>query len=308
MQLLIYILVFPILWLISLLPFRILYLFSDVLAFILYYLIGYRKKVVLHNLTLSFPEKSPQELEKIRKKFYRHLTDVFMEIIKTITLSEKAIKKHFVFENVDQINEFGAKNKSIIMLGGHYANWEWIVHLEKHVVHRTTGVYTKIGNKYFDKMMIKNRGKFGGMLIQSNRTYLELDRNHKKGLLTLNGLVSDQSPQLSRAKYWRDFMGVHVPIHTGAENIAKKLDFAVFFYEIKKVKRGYYTCNFKLLSENPREHADYEITDKYLEVLEEQIRSQPEYYFWTHNRFKHKDKFETYLKNNPNYKFSKEIK
>lgn len=303
MQLLAYILIFPILWCISLLPFRVLYIISDVVSFILFQFVGYRKKVVLSNLRLAFPERPEKELLKIRRQFYTHFTDVFMEMIKSITISEDKIHKHFVFEDLDVIHKLGKKGKSVVLVGSHYANWEWMVSMNNLVEHQAFAVGATIGNKYFDKMMLKYRTKYGGDFVKPNmatRTYI---KNSKNGILALNALVSDQSPQLKRAHYWTKFLNVKVPVHVGAEQIAKALDQAVVYYEVTKVKRGYYKCTFRLIAENPKQYPDYQITDMFLEEVEKQINKDPQYYFWTHKRFKHKDKFEEYLESYPNYKF-----
>ncbi|MFK5879432.1 MAG: lysophospholipid acyltransferase family protein [Flavobacteriaceae bacterium] len=292
MQLLIYIIVFPILWLLSILPFRVLYLFSDFISFILFRIIGYRKDVVLNNIKIAFPEKSEKEVRKIRRQFFKHFTDVFMEMIKAITISEKNVHKHFIFENVDVINDLYKKNRSVIVVGSHYANWEWMVSLNNLLKHQAYAVYTPINNKYFEKMMLKYRTKYGGKFIKpkiARKIYLE---NEKNGVLTLNALVSDQSPQLQKTRYWTTFFNAFVPVHVGAEQIAKDLNQAVVYYKVSKVKRGYYKCTFKLLAENPREFEDYQITDMLLREVEQQVAEAPQYYFWTHKRFKHMGKYE----------------
>lgn len=292
MQLLIYIIVFPILWLMSILPFRVLYLFSDFISFILFRIIGYRKDVVLNNIKIAFPEKSEKEIRKIRRQFFKHFTDVFMEMIKSITISEKNVHKRFVFEDIEVINDLYKKNRSVIVVGSHYANWEWMVSINNLVHHKGYAVYTPIGNKYFDKMMLKYRTKYGGDFIKpsvAKKTYIE---NEKNGVLTINALVSDQSPQMKKTQYWSTFFNAFVPVHVGAEKIAKELNQAVVYYKVSKVKRGHYKCTFKLLAENPREFEDFKITDMFLREVEHQVAEAPQYYFWTHKRFKHMDKYE----------------
>ena len=292
MQLLIYIIVFPILWLLSILPFRVLYLFSDFLSFVLFRIIGYRKEVVLDNIKMAFPEKSEKEIRKIRRQFFKHFTDVFMEMIKSITISEKNVHKRFVFEDIEVINDLYKKNRSVIVVGSHYANWEWMVSINNLVHHKGYAVYTPIGNKYFDKMMLKYRTKYGGDFIKpsvAKKTYIE---NEKNGVLTINALVSDQSPQMKKTQYWSTFFNAFVPVHVGAEKIAKELNQAVVYYKVSKVKRGHYKCTFKLLAENPREFEDFKITDMFLREVEHQVAEAPQYYFWTHKRFKHMDKYE----------------
>ncbi|OIQ37638.1 MAG: lipid A biosynthesis acyltransferase [Bacteroidetes bacterium MedPE-SWsnd-G1] len=303
MQLLIYLIVFPILWFLSILPFRVLYLISDFLYLILFYVIGYRKKVVYDNLKLALPNKSEKELLKIRRQFYMHFTDVFMEMIKSISISEKNVHKRFVFEDVDVLRELGNKGRSIVLVGSHYANWEWMVSMNNLVDHEAYAVSTPIGNKYFDKMMLKYRTKYGGQFVTPRMARRTYEQNSKNGILALNALVSDQSPQLSKTHYWAPFLNVKVPVHVGAEQIAKKLDQSVVFYEVSKVKRGYYKCTFRVLAERPNEFADYQITDMFLREVEKQIRKAPQYYFWTHKRFKHMDKFDEFLEQNLSYTF-----
>ncbi|AOW19890.1 lysophospholipid acyltransferase family protein [Urechidicola croceus] len=292
MQLLVYILVYPILWFLSILPFKVLYALSDFISFILYTIVGYRKKVVLENLKMAYPEKSLNELLKIRREFYRHFVDIFMEMIKSITISENQMKKRFVFKNIDFIKSYENQKRSIILMGSHYANWEWMVYMGSLIQHTGTAVFTPIGNKYFEKMMLKSRTKYGAVFVKPKYARKFYEENEKKGLLTINALVSDQSPQLQKAKYWTNFLNVFVPVHTGAEELAKKLNQVVVFFEVKKVKRGYYTAEFKLLAENPRKLPEYAITTQFLKEVERQVNTAPEYYFWTHKRFKHKDKYE----------------
>lgn len=303
MQLLIYIIVFPILWLISLLPFRILYILSDFVSFILFSILGYRKEVVLDNLKLAFPEKSEKELFKIKRKFYSHFADVFMEMIKSITISEESVHKRFVFQNPEVINELGKKGISVVVIGSHYANWEWMVSLNNLVIHDCFAVATPIGNKYFDKMMLKYRTKYGGEFVKPHHARRAYERNNENGVLALNALVSDQSPMLEKTQYWAKFLNIKVPIHIGAEQIAKKLNQAVVYYKVSKIKRGHYSCTFKVLAEKPNEFPNYKITDLFLKEVELQINEAPEYYFWTHKRFKHKDRFEEFLKKKPNYQY-----
>jgi len=288
MNLLIYILVYPLIIGISLLPFRILYIFSDLIFYLLYYVIGYRKKVVMKNLTLSFPEKTVEELTEIQRKFYKHFVDVFMEMIKTFTMSKSAIRKRYKFNNFELVSEL-AKEKGIILLGSHYGNWEWIVSFAMHTDVPCYGVFTPIGNKYFNNFITKSRERFNGFLIPGRKLIPQLIKNQKDGTNAFYGLLSDQSPQLKKTFYWAPFMGVKVPVHTGAEMLAKRFDLATVFFDVKKVKRGYYEGEFNLVSKDSTSMKDFELTNIFLQTVETQIRRAPEFYFWTHNRFKHKD-------------------
>ena len=290
MNLLVYIFVYPVIWLISMLPFRILYAISDVVYLMVYYLIGYRKKVVYHNLKLAFPEKSDKEIFEIRKKFYHHFTDVFIELIKSFTVSKEEVYKRYKYTNIDFFDELYKDGKSVILTGPHYANWEWIMSLDSFVKYKGYAAFTKVENPYLNEKVLKSRVKFGTNLILTSKIIAEIKYNQKNNIQAMYGLLSDQSPQLSKTFYWREFFGVKVPIHTGAEMLAKRYDMNMVYIETKKVKRGYYETSFSLISNETKKHPDYELTDIFIEKVEKQVRAQPEYYFWTHKRFKHKDK------------------
>lgn len=290
MQFLAYILIYPFLWLISIMPFRILYFISDCLFILFYYVIGYRKNIVRQNLKLVFPEKSDKERNFIMKKFYHHLTDMIFESIKSMTISEKEMKKRFTFTNVEEILKLEKQNKSIVLMCGHYASWEWIFILQKHINHKGYAIYKRLANKYFDRLVKRIRARYDSYLITTKETIPTLTKIKETGELTINGFASDQSPKPQKAYHWNDFMGIKVPIHTGAEMLAKKLDMAVVFFGVKKIKRGYYETTFKTLCVNPNEYENYQITDTFIKLVEEQIREAPEYYLWTHKRWKHRDK------------------
>ncbi len=287
MQLLIFILVYPFIWFLSILPMRVLYILSDIIYVFVYYVFGYRKKVVRNNLQLAFPEKSSQELLQIEKKTFQHFVDTFMEMIKSFTISKNEISKRFTYKNIDILNDFYSKNKSLIIMAGHYANWEWVVNVNNLVPYNGYAAYKKIKNKYFEQKVKSSRTKFGAYFIPT-REFMDLMQEHAdKKELAIYGLLSDQSPKLKKAHYWSTFMGVNVPVHTGAEMLAKKYNYPVIYFQTERIKRGYYQSTGKILAENPRDFKDYQITDLFLKELESQIINKPEYYFWTHKRFKH---------------------
>lgn len=290
MQLLAYILIYPFLWLISILPFRVLYAFSDGLYFLIYHIIGYRKKTVKENLHLVFPNKAEAEIVAIRKKFYHHLCDMVVEAIKSLTISEKQMMKRMTFPNIEEIHKHENNNRSIILMCAHYGSWEWIFILQNHVKSKGYAVYKQLGNKYFDKLVKRIRAKYNSYLITTKETSNILLKAKSEGQLTINGFVSDQSPKLQKAHHWLDFMGINVPAHTGAELLAKKLDMSVVFFAVKRVKRGYYQTTFKTLAEYPNDYKDYQITDAFFKLVEQQIEEAPQYYLWTHKRWKHRGK------------------
>ena len=243
----------------------------------------------MDNLHLAFPDKTEAEVKKITKKFYHHLCDMMLESIKTLSISEKELKKRYAFTNVEEILKIEKMNKSIILMCGHYASWEWIFILEKYVNHKGYAVYKKIENEYFDRLVKRIRAKYNTHLITTKETIFTLGAEKDRGVLTINGFVADQSAKHWKAHHWQEFMGIKVPVITGAEMLAKKLDMAVVFFKVKKLKRGFYETTFQTLTLEPNEHPNWNITDMYLKLVEEQIREEPAYYLWTHKRWKYRD-------------------
>ncbi|RZN82715.1 MAG: lipid A biosynthesis acyltransferase [Winogradskyella sp.] len=290
MQLLAYIIIYPLLWLISILPFRLLYGLSDVVYFFMYRIFKYRKKIVKSNLRLVFPKKKPEEIEEICSKFYHHLCDMILEAIKSMTISEASMRKRYTFTNVDLIHDLEEKQKSIMLMCAHYGSWEWIFILQTYVKHKGFAVYKRLANKYFDRLVKRIRAKYNSHLITTKETFNILSDAQKKGELTINGFVSDQSPKAYKALHWNEFMGVKVPMYTGAETIAKKFDMAVVFFSVDRIKRGYYETTFHTITEAPNDFKDFEITDNFFKLVEKQIYEAPQYYLWTHKRWKHRDK------------------
>jgi KDO2-lipid IV(A) lauroyltransferase len=272
------------------LPFRILYGISDGVYLLVYYVIGYRKKVVLSNLKLAFPKKSDKEIIEISKKFYHHFADVFIEMIKFFTVSKQEVYKRYKFTNIEFFEELYKDGKSVMLMGPHYANWEWIMSLDAFVKYKGYAAFTRVENPYFNDKVLKSRAKFGTNLILTSKLIAEIKHNQKNNIQAMYGLLSDQSPQLSKTFYWREFFGVKVPIHTGAEMLAKRYDMNMVYIETKKIKRGYYETSFSLITNEAQKFPDYKLSDIFIEKVEKQVRTQPEYYFWTHKRFKHRDK------------------
>ncbi|OOV25946.1 lipid A biosynthesis acyltransferase [Flavobacterium sp. LM5] len=288
MQLLVYILVFPFLWMISILPFRVFYWFSDLIYLIVYRVVGYRKQTVRDNIALALPHLTTTERLAIEKKFFRHMCDMFLEMIKTLSISHKEMDKRFKITNIELVKEFENKGKSTILMTSHYASWEWLMTLNNQTKFYGVGVYKKIANKYFDQLVRDIRSRFNAELVETTKAIPLMRDNEKTGKLFMYGLVSDQSPKLDRAFHWHKFMGIEVPVHTGAEMLAKRYDFNVLFVDVKKVKRGYYEATFVNISEDPTSIPNFEMTERYLKLVEKQILDAPEYYLWTHKRWKHK--------------------
>jgi len=288
MQRLAYIIIYPILWLLSNLPMRILYWKSTALYYLVYYIIGYRKKVVKGNLKLVFPEKSQQEINAIARQFYQHLCDMIFETIKSLTISEKELAKRFQFTNLEYLTNLYAEGRSGFLMCGHYASWEWSGLLGKITPYKGIAVYKKMDNPYFDALVKRIRGRFGGIIVQNSQIARVLYRSFKKGEQTLTLVLSDQTPKKGSYKERQEFMGIEVPVFTGTEELAKLMDFATIYFKIEKVKRGYYQATFIPLAENPKDYPDYQITRMFLSEIENQIHEAPAYYLWSHKRWKHR--------------------
>ncbi len=287
MNALVYYLTFPILFVISRLPFPLFYLFSDAVCFLIYRVFQYRTEVVRSNVKLAFPELKEEACKEIERKFYRHLCDLFLEIIKSMGMTKNQMLKRFNVLNIEVLTQFEKQNRSAFILCGHYASWEWMMSLGYHMQHLGYGIYRPIKNPYFDRLIKKIRSRHEAYMIPQ-KTAAEIIRNkeHKKER-GVYGFASDQSPRPTAKTYWRSFMGIEVPVYTGAERLARELNIPLVFGKIKRVKRGFYELEFKLLTDQPQKMEENAITDRYTEWLEAQIKEDPTQYFWTHKRFKH---------------------
>lgn len=293
MQLLFFLVIYPLLWLISILPFRVLYMVSDVVFFLVYRIVKYRKRTVRSNIAMAFPEMPLDERRQIEKKFYQHMCDMFLEMIKTMSMSEAEMNKRFSFTNLDTYLELEKKQKSIALMTAHYASYEWVISMNKHISFKGYAIYKKIANAYFDRLVRNIRSKFKATLITTKETIPTIQANHQAGILGLYGFASDQSPKASKIYHWGTFLGIESPIITGAEMLAKRYDMNVIFLKVKKLKRGYYQATFENTFENPQSVPDYAISDAFMACLESQIYEAPEFYLWTHKRWKSKKTTQT---------------
>jgi KDO2-lipid IV(A) lauroyltransferase len=281
--LLYYLVIIPI----SLLPFPLLYGFSDFLYVMIYHLIGYRKKVVLQNIRNSFPEKSEAEQVEICKKFYSHFCDLVVESLKTFTISQKQVAKRVICTNPEVIDKYYAQKRSVIIAGGHYNNWElFAVAVDELIKHDTVGIYTPLSNKFFDEKMRKTRSRYGLQMIATKEVKHFFETNTDKLTATIFG--SDQSPSNPKSAHWMTFLNQDTGVLFGAEKFAKEYNYPVIYGRLNKVKRGHYTLDFVLVTDTPRETAHAEIIEKVTRLLEKDIQALPQYWLWTHRRWKHK--------------------
>ncbi len=274
-------------------PFPIFYFISDIFYVLLYRIVGYRKKTVRENIRMTMPHLSEKEVKKVEKESFRHLCDIFLEMIKTFTISEEELKKRFTFSNLDTVLEVEKQGKSVMLFCAHYANWEWIIILDRFIQFQGYAVYKKIGNPYFDQLIKKIRSRFNTVLVEMKETIKVIRQNEVSKNHGVYAFISDQSPMVSKANCWQDFMGIEVPVFTGGEALCKKFDMVPMYLKVEYVKRGHYKTTFvPLLKEREalEDVPNYELTHRFLGELEKQIIEAPSYYFWTHKRWKHRGK------------------
>lgn len=286
----VYILVYCGMWLIAILPFRVLYMLSDVLRVILYHGVGYRLKVVRRNLKNSFPDKSDKELRAIERKFYRYLCDYMLEDIKTLRISKQELYQRMLYSNKEQYLAMIEKYGGIVLLIPHYANFEWIIGMGMTMKpgDLPVQVYKPLRNIYLDKLFRYIRSRFGGYNVPKHSTAREVIKLKRAGKKMAIGLITDQSPSANEANYWTTFLNQDTVFMDGAERIAKLMNFPVFYCELEKHKRGYCHVTFDLVTEHPKETADGEITELFARRVEQTILREPAYWFWSHKRWKHK--------------------
>ncbi len=278
-----YLFLLPVSWL----PLPVLYGLSDFLYFFIYKLFGYRKKVVYENLRNSFPEKSEKELKIIMDKFYSHFCDVVVEGLKSFSISEKQLQKQVEPVNTALIQKYYEQNKSVILCTGHYANWEWpAVAFIRHSSHHALGIYLPLKNKFFDQKLQDTRSKFG-MTLMSVREVAQYFEDHKNEPCSY-GFIFDQSPSNPIKGHWMKFLNQDTSVLTGVERYAVKYDFPVIYGKIIKLARGKYRITYELVTDSPQQTKENEISEAIMHINEKIILSAPEFWLWTHRRWKHK--------------------
>jgi Kdo2-lipid IVA lauroyltransferase/acyltransferase len=290
MQAIGYYLTLPFIYLLSILPFPLLYLLSDFIFLIMYYVLGYRRKVVAENIRKSFPEKSDKEMLELEKKFYHYLSDLLLEIIKTLTISKTTMLKHCRLDekSILLMQKLNAEKKSCILVLGHLGNWEWASNSFRSTCEQPLyGIYHPLKNKYFNALSFYMRTRFGTKLIEMKNTYRDMVA--LKNQITATAFIADQTPPPDGA-YWTNFMNQDTAIFQGTEKIAKKLNYPVIFMNVNRLHRGYYEVSAEMLCPNPATSADGEISELHTKMLEQEIRKNPPYWLWSHRRWKHKRK------------------
>ena len=276
----------------SYLPFCLLYIISDGLYFLVYYIFRYRRRIVRKNLTESFPEKSEHDIKEIEKKFYSFFTDNMLESLKMFTISRKEMIQRVKFMNVEEVNALMRSGKSVSLFLGHYSNWEWMSSIPLHIDKNVIGaqIYHQLSNKNMDRVMLYIRERMGAVCVEMRKTARYVNELATENKVCIIGFIADQSPRKKDSRHFLHFLNHNTPVLTGTEKITKHYDFGAFFLDVKRVKRGYYEARFVKMHDNPKSLPDFELTAIYYQMLEKCIRTQPELYLWSHNRFRNAEK------------------
>lgn len=277
-------------WLFSLIPLCLMYLISDILVLLCFLIppLRYRKKIVRKNLKASFPDKSKKELLKLEFKFYRYFFDMAFESTKACSMRARWMKRHIKFINIDKLYEQFQTGRSVMAYMGHTGNWEWVSALptQLNAKYQVCQIYHVLENSVMNNVMLKIRGAYGAESISMERTLRQLLEYKNRGQQFIVGMIADQVPLMRNIHYWTQFMNQKTPVFTGAERIAKKLDLAVFYAEVIRIKRGRYECVLHLMYESTKDEPEHSVTERYNRMLENTINNNPAIWLWSHNRWK----------------------
>ena len=273
------------LWIFSLLPIQILYLISKIIRFIVYDILCYREKVVIDNIQNTFIEKSQTEVIKLKNNFYDYFFELIVEIIKLLSISKNELNKRFTFSNINVIKQALKKNKSVIVVVGHYGNWEWALRSASNLIDtKIIGVYKRINNTIFEWLLLKIRSNTNVLPVEIKSLSRELVNNNEKKIYAI---VADQSPTLEQSNVRINFLNRDTLVYTGVEKISKKYNMPVFYLNIKLTSKGYYESTFEEINSKNINGKKLEITKEFFSKLENQIKSEPRLWLWSHKRWKH---------------------
>ena len=264
------------------------FLLSDIVYWVVYRLVGYRRKVVRKNLRNSFPEKGEKELCGIERRFYRHLCDIFLEGIYNLLAPKRSIMKRYRVTNPELVNRYYEEGRTVVLMSAHYNDWEYMITtLNSHFGHQGIGIGKPLENRRAEKFAFARRTRFGTQVVYADTVRQEVDFYDRHHVPCALMMLSDQTPSNTHRCYWTMFLHQETPFLYGAEYFARKYNYPVLYYRVDKVRRGHYTVTFTPLCENPSEVPQYWIVDKYVRMLEADIRRKPEYWLWSHRRWKH---------------------
>ena len=287
MQSLGYYLLFGFTWFVSLIPFWLLYRISDLLYFVNFYIIRYRKKVVYKNLLMSFPEKNEAEIDRIARAFYRHFSDFLVESIKCTSISDRQLAKRFSYQNIELFKQLEDEKKDFALVSAHYNNWEWMIFFPSKIAHKFIAIYRPLQNKVVDRFSRRVRGRDNPALVPMEQIFREALNYRSDRKRYGIWFLADQRPPRS-TRFWTTFLNHEVPFFEGVERLSRKLELAVVFLDIQKIRRGYYEARFIKLFDNAAQTLENEVLLRCIHEMEREIRETPEFWLWSHNRFKHK--------------------
>lgn len=287
---------FKIILLISRLPLRILYLFADIVFFVSYYVVGYRKKVVTKNLKTAFPEKSNTEIKTIRRKFYKNFSDYMAETIKSFTISDRELRVRMQHLNQDVFRQAKEEKKNVILLAGHVFNWEWITPLATIIPQESCHpVYRKVNNSFWEDKVKIIRNKFGNKAIEAKEVIRHILRNPNDGN-SVYMFVADQTPHSSEVNFGINFLNQPTPAFIGYDKLATRMDMIFVYCEMKKVKRGFYQVNYYRIEADGEKFQEFEVVKKFHKLLENTINKRPDNWLWSHRRWKYAHLIKTFEK------------
>lgn len=285
---------FGLIYALSKLPMRVLYIFSDVIFFVLYYIIKYRREVVDENLCRSFPEKSKEELAEVRKKFFRNFADYLVEMVKAMSISEKELKIRVQHINQEIFHQIKTEQKNTILLAGHIFNWEWLTAFSTILPQEHCHpVYRKVKNPFWEEKIKLIRNRFGNQSIRADKVLRSMMKAPVDGDF-IYLFVADQTPHSSEVVYGMEFLHQRTPVFIGYDKVAQRLNYAFVYAEIKKVKRGFYQVNYHRIEPDSERFEEYEVVRKFHQRLEETIRKRPDNWLWSHKRWKYQHNIKKY--------------
>lgn len=278
-------------YMLSLLPLRVHYMFADVMYLLIAHVLKYRRKVIIKNLANAFPEKSDVERERIMRDYYHFFCDYIAETLKFGTMSQESVKRHMVFKGADEVSQIVNEGQSVALFLGHYGNWEWVtsIMLWFDKINRPTGyghIYHPLENEAMDKLFLTFRNRMGSTSVPMRETLRWIIGHKREGRPTILGYIADQVPTWENIHHWLTFFNQETPVFTGVERIARSQDQAVVYIDIKRIKRGYYECDMQVVTRDPKSWDENEITNECFRRLEATIRLAPQYWLWSHNRWK----------------------
>lgn len=276
--------------LIAYLPLEALYLFSRIIYFVLFRIAAYRRQVVRRNLSYAFPRLSIRERNSIARRFYLHFSRILVENIKLLDFKPDDLFRRIKFTNPEILEEYYSRNVSVAAIAAHYCNWEWLLGLRPMIPHEAYAVYKPLSNKTFNEKLNELRCSFGGKLIHMRETIRVLKRSMEEQTPSLAVFIADQSPVWEETQFWLEFLNRPTAVYTGPEKIARQLDMAVVYFRMKPADKGKYEVTIIPVTDHPREEKPFDITLRYTKLIEDTIRQSPEYWLWSHNRWKLTDR------------------